>query len=86
MSKIRLQFEISKDLDAEIEELAKQENTSKSEILRRGLSVMRAFREQSKRGRKHLGFVEDPLKLDAEMLGIITSRFASGDSKPDGSR
>jgi hypothetical protein len=85
-NKVRLQFEISRELDQEIEEIAKLENVTKSEILRRSLSVMKAFRQQAKRGRQHLGFVEDPTKLDAEMLGILTSRLLTDSTREPSDR
>ena len=73
MAKVRMHIEMSKDLDDELEALARSEGVTKSEMLRRGLSVIKAFKEQAKRGRTHLGFVEDSTKLNAEMLGILNN-------------
>ena len=73
MSKVRMHLELNRELDDELEALAKDEGTTKSEIMRRSFSIMLAFKEQAKRGRKHLGFVADMTKLDAEMLGVLSS-------------
>jgi len=71
MSKVRMNIEVSPDVAALIEELAQNEGATKTEIVRRALSVMKAYRQQKERGRSHIGFVEDPTKLDAELLGIL---------------
>lgn len=71
MSKVRMHLELSREVDDELEAIARSEGTTKSEIMRRAFSVMKAFKEQVKRGRNHIGFVSDVTKLDAEMLGIL---------------
>jgi predicted transcriptional regulator len=73
MSKIRLNIEVSQELADLIDNLATTEDTTRTEIVRRSLSVLKAFREQQAVGRTHLGFAADPRKLDAEMLGILDS-------------
>ena len=78
MAKIRLNIEVSQDLADLIDTLASSEDTTRTEIVRRSLSVLKAFREQQAVGRSHLGFAADPRSLDAEMLGILsTSRRES---------
>jgi hypothetical protein len=72
MTKHRLNIEISGELARLIDELSEGEGTTKTEIIRRGLSVMKAFRSQIKAGRKHIGFTRDPDKLDTELLGILS--------------
>lgn len=72
MTKVRLNIEISDDLARLLDELSESEQTTKTEIVRRGLSVMKAFRSQMKVGRNHIGFASDPTSLDAELIGILS--------------
>jgi metal-responsive CopG/Arc/MetJ family transcriptional regulator len=71
MAKVRLSIEVSKELAALLDSLAENEETSKTEIVRRALSVMKAYRDQATAGRKHIGFTADPTKLDSELIGIL---------------
>lgn len=71
MAKARLTIDISQELAALLTDLAEEAETTKADIIRRGLAVMKAAREQKQIGRGHLGFVKNPEKLDAELLGII---------------
>ena len=71
MAKVRLSIEVSKELAALLDSLAENEETSKTEIVRRALSVMKAYKEQAKVGRKHIGFTADPSKLDSELIGVL---------------
>lgn len=81
MSKVRLSIEVSGDLANLLEELADSEQTTKTEIVRRGLSVMKAFRNQIRAGRPHLGFAADASRLDAEIIGVLSD---SAERKRDG--
>ena len=74
MPKHRLNIEISDDLARLLDELSAEEQTTKTEIVRRGLSVMKAFRNQIKAGRPHIGFTSESDKLDAELLGILSEQ------------
>ena len=69
--KTRLSFEVNADTAKFLEELAEDEGATKTEIIRRALSVMKAYRQQKDKGRNHIGFVEDSDKLDAELIGIL---------------
>lgn len=69
--KVRLSMEVSEDVAALINDLANETETTKTEVIRRALSVMKAYKEQKARGRSHIGFTEDPTRLDAELLGIL---------------
>jgi len=69
--KIRLSMEVSEDVAKLINELASDTDTTKTEVIRRALSVMKAYKEQKARGRGHIGFTEDPTQLDAEIIGIL---------------
>ncbi len=78
MAKVRLSIEVSKELAALLDSLAETEDTTKTEIVRRALSVMKAYKEQSSVGRRHLGFTADPTKLDAELVGVLSAPERSG--------
>lgn len=71
MAKVRMSFEISQDVADFLEELSREEETTKTEIVRRALSIMKAYKVQRKSGRSHIGFTEDPKNLDAEIIGIL---------------
>jgi hypothetical protein len=73
MAKVRLSIEVSKELAALLDSLANQEDTTKADIVRRALSIMKAYKEQVNVGRRHLGFTADPTKLDAELVGVLNA-------------
>jgi Ribbon-helix-helix protein, copG family len=73
MAKIRLNIEVTQELVSLLDGLADLEGTTRSELVRRGISVLKAYHEQREIGRPHLGFTKDPQRLDAEMLGILSS-------------
>lgn len=71
MSKVRMNIEVSEDVAKFLEQLAVDENTTKTEIVRRALSVMKAYKKQKALGRSHMGFTALPNQLDAEIIGIL---------------
>lgn len=73
MSKVRMNIELSEDIAKFLDELADEEGATKTELVRRALSVLKAYKQQKAIGRDHLGFTSNPEDLDAEMLGILDS-------------
>lgn len=73
MAKVRMSLEVSKDVADFLEELAASEDTTKTEIVRRALSILKAYKQQKAKGRTHIGFTKDPEKLEAELVGILDS-------------
>jgi predicted transcriptional regulator len=71
MSKVRMNIEVSKEVADFLEEVAASEDTTKTEIVRRALSVLKAYKQQKARGRNHIGFTNDASKLEAEIVGIL---------------
>lgn len=67
----RLSVNISEELDELIDELANDANISRTDVIRRALAVMKAYRQQKAIGREHIGFVSDPRKLDAEIVNVL---------------
>jgi len=86
MAKVRLSIEVTKELAALLDSLAEKEDTTKTEIVRRALSVMKAYKDQVAAGRTHLGFTADPTKLDAELVGILSASDGGTDRVEDDSR
>jgi predicted transcriptional regulator len=74
VAKVRMNIEVSQDVADLLEQLSREEATTKTEIVRRALSVLKAYKQQKQKGRAHLGFTSDPTKLDAEMLGVLDSQ------------
>lgn len=70
----RLSFDLDASLAEDFGEMAKEAGFDVAEILRSGLSVVKAFRDQRTLGRKHLGFVSNPARLDAEIVGLFQER------------
>jgi hypothetical protein len=83
MAKVRLSIEVSKELAALLDSLAENEETSKTEIVRRALSIMKAYKEQATVGRKHIGFTADPTKLDSELVGVLNLPETVGAARND---
>jgi len=73
VSKVRMNIEVSKELADFLDELAASEDTTKTEIVRRALSVLKAYKQQKLKGRNHIGFTNDPTKLESEIVGILDS-------------
>ena len=71
MAKVRMSMEVSQEVADLLEQLAAEEETTKTEIVRRALSVLKAYKAQKKQGRTHIGFASDPTSLDAEIVGIL---------------
>lgn len=74
MSKVRMNIEVSQDVASFLDQLALDEATTKTEIVRRALSVLKAYQQQKAKGRNHIGFTADADKLDAELVGILDSQ------------
>ena len=73
MAKVRLNMEVSEDLAKLLDSLADQEDVTRTEIVRRALSVLKVYKSQIDAGRPHMGFVKEASKLDAELVGVLTA-------------
>ena len=67
----RLSMVISEDLDRLIDDLATEADTSRTEVVKRALAVLKAYKQQKSQGRSHIGFVEDASKLDTELVNVL---------------
>ena len=66
---IRLTVDVSPDLNALIEELAKSSHTSKSEVLRRSIALM-DFAQKAEREGKKVGAASQDQELATEVVGF----------------
>jgi predicted transcriptional regulator len=67
----RLSIEVSDDVAELLNRVAAQQHTTMTDIVRRALAVIKAAEKQKSLGREHFGFVKDPSKLDAELIGVM---------------
>ena len=67
--KIKLSLEIPLELNARLEEIAKELGSTKSDVLRRALALMEVAHEARKQN-KIVGVLTQEQKLEKEFIGI----------------
>jgi hypothetical protein len=72
MARVRLSIEVSEDLARLLDNLAVEEDVTRTEIIRRALAVLKAYKDQINIGRTHIGFAKDADRLDLELVGVLT--------------
>lgn len=68
--KVRLNLQVSSELNDALEEMASSSGSTKTEIIRQAFALMK-FAHTAKKNGKHLGVVSDPNKLDTEVVGLL---------------
>jgi hypothetical protein len=68
--KVRLNLQVSNELNNVLEEIADSSGSTKTDVIRQALALMKVA-HQAKRSGKHLGVVADPDKLDTEIVGLF---------------
>jgi hypothetical protein len=68
--KVRLNLQVSNELNNVLEEIAGSNGSTKTDVIRQALALMKVA-HQAKRNGKHLGVVADPEKLDTEIVGLF---------------
>lgn len=68
--KVRLSLQVSEEINRMLEQIARETSSSKTDVFRQALALMKVAHEGKKQGR-HLGFVEDSRKLDTEIVGLL---------------
>ena len=68
--KVRLNLQVSSELNYALEEMADSSGSSKTDIIRQALALMK-FAHTAKKNGEHLGVVSDPNKLDTEVVGLL---------------
>lgn len=67
---VRYSLQVTEELDRPLEEMADEVGTTKSDVLRQALALMKAARD-GKRQNRHLGLTSDPRKLETEIVGLL---------------
>jgi hypothetical protein len=70
MAKIRLNLQVSEQLNKDLEEMAETTGSNRTEVIRQALALMKVAHKARREGR-HLGLVSDQSKLDTELVGIL---------------
>lgn len=68
MANVRLSLTIDRSLRDYFKQMSLETGLPFEQLLARGLGAIKAFQDQKKIGRKHVGFVSDRTKLDAELI------------------
>jgi metal-responsive CopG/Arc/MetJ family transcriptional regulator len=69
-AKVRLNLQVSEQLNADLDEMADSTGSNRTEVIRQALALMK-IAHQARRECRHLGLVSDPSKLDTELVGIL---------------
>ena len=69
MSK-RLNLDISDELHSYLSDLAERRGTTMADLVRKGLAVIKAADVHAASGRRHIGFVSDPSRLEVEIVNV----------------
>ncbi|RVU19769.1 ribbon-helix-helix protein, CopG family [Methylobacterium oryzihabitans] len=67
---VRLNLQISPDLNEMIERIANETKTNRTAVIRQALALMKVAHDAKAKG-KHIGLVTDPDKLDTEIVGLL---------------
>lgn len=68
--KVRLNLQVSSELNNVLEEIADSSGSTKTDVIRQALALMKVAHNAKKSG-KHLGVVADADKLDTEIVGLL---------------
>ncbi|MFD2182637.1 hypothetical protein [Rhodoplanes azumiensis] len=68
--KVRLNLQVSSELNQMLETIAEDTGTQRSDVIRQALALMKVAHDAKRRG-KHIGLVSDPDKLETEIVGLL---------------
>jgi predicted transcriptional regulator len=68
--KVRLNLQISSELNNILEDIASSSASTKTEVIRQALALVQVAHAVKKKG-KHLGWVADADRLDTEIVGLL---------------
>jgi metal-responsive CopG/Arc/MetJ family transcriptional regulator len=68
--KIRMNLQVSAELNELLERIAGDTGSNRSEVIRQALALMKVAHEAKQKG-KHIGLVSDPEKLETEIVGLL---------------
>ena len=67
---LRLNLLLSPELNRVLEEIADATGSTRTDVIRQALALMKVAHQGKKEGR-HLGLVTDPTRLDTEIVGLL---------------
>lgn len=68
--KVRLNLQLSDELNRILEEIAEDTGSSRSDVIRQAVALMKVAHDGKKEGR-HLGLVTDAKRLETEIVGLL---------------
>lgn len=68
--KVRLNFQVSIELNNVLEEIADSSGGTKTDVIRQALALLKVAHTAKITGR-HIGLVSDSTKLDTEIVGLL---------------
>ena len=68
--KVRLNLQVSTELNTVLEEIADSSGGTKTDVIRQALALMQVA-YNAKRNGKHIGLVSDADRLDTEIIGLL---------------
>lgn len=70
--KVRLNLQLSAELNQVLENIAEDTGASRTDVIRQALALMKVAHEAKREG-KHVGFVSKPNreKLETEIIGLL---------------
>lgn len=68
--KVRLNLQVSAELNQMLETIAEDTGAQRSDVIRQALALMKVAHEARRNG-KHIGLVSDPQKLETEIVGLL---------------
>lgn len=70
MEKVRLNLQVSADLNAELEQIAAEHGITKGDVVRSAFALLKASHAATKNG-YHVGASKDTNALDKEFIGVL---------------
>ena len=68
--KVRLNLQLSPELNHVLEEIAETSGGTKTDVIRQALALMKVAHEARKDGR-HIGLARDASRLETEIIGLL---------------
>ena len=68
--KVRMNLQVSAELNELLERIASDTGSNRSEVIRQALALMKVAHEAKKKG-KHIGLVSDAAQLETEIVGLL---------------
>jgi predicted transcriptional regulator len=68
--KVRINLQVSPELNNILEGIAESSSATKTDVIRQALALVKIAHD-AKRNGKHIGLVADSSKLDTEIVGLL---------------